>query len=164
MSTEAPRSTRDIDIVIAPDEESLGRLLRAFPETRYYVSQEAAQDAYTRKTQFNVIDFESGWKIDFILRKNRPFSQAEFERRMKVGFQATEAFMAKPEDSILSKLEWAAAGESDRQIEDAGRILHAQEGKLDSAYLEKWVKDLALETEWTKAKRVSDRLGAGAHG
>lgn len=160
----APRSTRDIDIVIAPDEASLQRLLQSFPASRYYVSEEAALDAFRRKTQFNVIDFDTGWKIDFILRKNRPFSQTEFDRRMKVGIHASEAYLAKPEDVILAKLEWAAAGESERQIEDAARVLHAQQGQLDMPYLERWVKELALEREWSNAVAVSGRLGSGADG
>jgi hypothetical protein len=35
----------------------------------YYVSREAALDAYGRESLFNVVDLASGWKIDFILPK-----------------------------------------------------------------------------------------------
>jgi len=31
-----------------------------------------------------VIDNETGWKVDLIVRKDRPFSEAEFERRVPV--------------------------------------------------------------------------------
>jgi hypothetical protein len=30
---------------------------------------------------FNVIDHATGWKIDFMFRRNRAFSREEFERR-----------------------------------------------------------------------------------
>ena len=70
----APRTTQDIDIVIAPTLGSLQRLVSEFPEDQYYVSREAALQAYGSESLFNVIDLESGWKIDFIVRKSRPSS------------------------------------------------------------------------------------------
>jgi hypothetical protein len=43
----APRATQDIDLVIAPNLGSLQRLLASLPSDRYYVSREAALDAYS---------------------------------------------------------------------------------------------------------------------
>lgn len=74
-----PRATQDIDIVIAPTASQLRQLIRLLPDTEYYISEEAALEALAREGQFNVIDFETGWKIDLIIRKSRPFSQTEFE-------------------------------------------------------------------------------------
>jgi hypothetical protein len=58
-----PRATQDIDLVIAPNPATLEALLKSFPEDRYYVSREAAFDAYQRASLFNVIDFASGLTI-----------------------------------------------------------------------------------------------------
>jgi hypothetical protein len=77
----APRASQDIDIVIAPSRASLDAFLSLLPEDRYYVSREAALDAFRRQSLFNVVDFASGWKVDLILRKGRPFSLTEFDRR-----------------------------------------------------------------------------------
>src|SRR5262245_36607212 len=74
----APRTTQDIDLVIAPTLGSLDALLREFPDTDYYVSRDAAVQAYGVEGLFNVIDFSSGWKIDLIVRKSRSFSVEEF--------------------------------------------------------------------------------------
>ena len=79
-----PRATQDVDIVIAPTRAQLLALIAQFPATDYYVSRDAALDALARHQQFNVIDLATGWKIDFIIRKPRPFSRAEFERRRTV--------------------------------------------------------------------------------
>jgi hypothetical protein len=38
----APRTTQDVDVVIAPTLGSLNKLLSQFPEEQYYVSREAA--------------------------------------------------------------------------------------------------------------------------
>lgn len=80
----SPRTTQDIDIVIAPTLGSLNAMLKLFPSDSYYVSREAALQAYGNEGLFNVIDFESGWKIDLIIRKSRPFSLEEFDRRREV--------------------------------------------------------------------------------
>ena len=114
----APRSTQDIDIVVAPNRESLERLLSAFPESRYYVSRNSAFSALRESSMFNVIDHASGWKIDFIIRKAREFSQREFERRVEVSALGMSLYMARPEDVLLAKLEWAKRSGSERQIED----------------------------------------------
>lgn len=147
-----PRSTQDIDVVIAPDEAGLERLLAAFPDDRYYVSRDSARSAFDRSSLFNVIDLESGWKIDFIFRKPREFSRAEFSRRVQAEVLGVPIFVATPEDVILAKLEWAKRSGSERQVEDAAGIIRAQAGSLDSTYLEQWVESLGLREVWAAAR------------
>lgn len=132
-------------------------LLAEFSSHEFYVSQEAALEALDRKGQFNVIDPKSGWKADFIILKGRPFSQKEFSRRSRAEIHGVEMEIVSPEDLILAKLEWAADGGSLRQIEDAAGILKVRKEKLDWAYLEKWVVDLALEPEWVKAQKAAGK-------
>jgi hypothetical protein len=146
-----PRSTQDIDIVIAPDEAGLERLLASFPDDRYYVGRETARSAFRRSSLFNVVDLELGWKIDFIFRKPREFSRVEFGRRVPTDVQGVAISVATPEDVILAKLEWSKQSGSERQIEDAAGILRAQTGVLDSAYLEQWVESLELRDVWAAA-------------
>jgi hypothetical protein len=146
-----PRSTQDIDIVIAPDEAGLERLLASFPDDRYYVSRDSARSAFRHSSLFNVIDLESGWKVDFIFRKPREFSHIEFGRRIPTNVKGVAISVATPEDVILAKLEWAKRSGSERQIEDAAGILRTQAGALDSAYLERWVETLELRDVWAAA-------------
>jgi hypothetical protein len=73
---------------------------------------------------FNVIDHASGWKIDFIVRKNRAFSRDEFGRRMKLALLDVPVFVASPEDTIVAKLEWSKqSGGSERQRRDVAGIV-----------------------------------------
>ncbi len=146
----APRASQDIDIVIAPTRASLDALLSLLPEDRYYVSRDAAVDAYRRQSLFNVVDFSSGWKVDLICRKGRPFSMTEFDRRSLRDFVGRRVFLASPEDVLLAKLEWAKLAESERQIEDAAGILRVQADGLDRAYVAKWVAELGLGREWER--------------
>lgn len=70
-----PRTTNDIDFVIDCDRASLERFVRQLDPDLFYVSPEAADEAWRRRAQFNVVILGSGWKIDLILRKSRPFSR-----------------------------------------------------------------------------------------
>ncbi len=147
-----PRATQDIDLVIAPTRTSLLRLLEQLPSSEFYVSKVAALAALSRRSQFNVIEVESGWKVDLIIRKARPFSLAEFDRRSLLDIGGVELFMATAEDTVISKLEWAKLGGSDRQIEDVAGIVRMQGENLNVDYLENWVKSLGLEKEWNEAR------------
>ncbi len=151
----APRTTQDVDVVIAPTLGSLRKLLLQFPEEEYYVSQEAALQALGSESLFNVIDQTSGWKIDFIIRKSRPFSLEEFERRREADLLGTTVYVASAEDVVLSKLEWAKLAESDRQLNDVAGILRTQGDDLDQAYIDRWVAALTLKAEWAQARSMA---------
>lgn len=147
-----PRSTNDIDIVIAPTREQLVALLAAFPETDFATDHEDAIDALTRRSQFNVVDYATLWKIDFILRQHTPFDASRFARRQVVEIAGVRLQTASPEDILLTKLWWAKLGESDRQLDDAAGIIHVQGSNLDLEYVERWVAVLELEREWDMAR------------
>lgn len=150
-----PRATQDIDLVIAPTAGQLRHLVELLPETEYYISEEAALDALRRRAQFNVIDLATGWKIDLIVRKDRPFSRAEFDRRSAVELFGLQLFIASAEDVFLAKLEWAKAGQSQRQLEDAANILRVRSDELDRPYIARWVMGLGLQEEWARAKDMA---------
>jgi hypothetical protein len=150
-----PRATQDIDFVIAPTASQLRRLVRLLPETEYYISEEAALDALAHEGRFNVVDLETGWKIDFIIRKSRPFSHTEFERRSAVDLFGLQVFIASAEDVLVAKLEWARAGQSRRQLEDGANILQSRWDELDRAYVEHWVTQLGLQAQWEQARKMA---------
>jgi hypothetical protein len=139
------RSTQDIDVVVVASRTSLVNLCRALPADRWYADPDMAIDAARRQSMFNIIDLESGWKIDIILQKGRAFSREEFARRRRAEVDGTPVWMASPEDVILTKLEWAKATASERQIRDAAGIVAVQGSALDGAWLARWAKTLDVE-------------------
>jgi hypothetical protein len=149
-----PRTTQDIDIVIQPTLGTLETLLREFPDVDYYASRDAALQAYGGEGMFNVIDFASGWKVDFIVRKSRPFSVEEFERRRPVELLGSSLFIASAEDVVISKLEWSKLSESERQIRDVAGVIRTQGTALDFDYIERWVRRLDLIQQWHAAKKL----------
>jgi hypothetical protein len=149
------RMTHDIDLVVDPTREQLDRFVTTLATDQYYVSQEAAVEAWHRRGQFNVIDMTTGWKTDLILIKHRSFSREEFSRRRPASLFDVPIFVATAEDTILSKLEWARLGESDRQLRDVAGILELRRATLDHAYIERWARDLGVTDLWERVQRES---------
>ena len=94
----------------------------------------------------------TGWKVDFIIRKSRPFSREEFRRRARVNLHGVPLFLASAEDIVIAKLEWSKLAQSQRQIDDVAAILRTRREAFDRSYIEKWVTELHLNEEWEKAR------------
>jgi hypothetical protein len=144
-----PRSTHDADVVIDPTAEQLEELVRDLLSAGHYVDAARARDALRRRLQFNVVDARSAFKIDLIVRKDRPFSLEELSRSRAVDLSpGVPVVLASPEDTILSKLEWAKkAGRSEKQLEDAAGVLAVNPG-IDRAYVERWATELRVLDLW----------------
>jgi hypothetical protein len=149
-----PRSTRDVDIVIDPDPVAITRLVAELQKAGLYVDSDAAVAALGGRMQFNAIDATNGWKVDFLVRRDRPFSREEFDRRTRVDLLGTSAWIASPEDTIIAKLEWAASSGSDRQLGDAAAMLDIGRDSLDLAYIDRWVAGLGLHEAWSRARAL----------
>jgi len=151
----AARSTQDIDFVIHATSKQLRSFIEALPASEYYSDLDSALEAHQRQSLFNVIDQATGWKIDLIIRKSRPYSQEELGRRQRVNLHGVSLFVTTAEDAVISKLEWAKLAQSRRQIEDAAAILRARWGTLDRSYLAKWIDALDLQKEWDDVQRLA---------
>lgn len=145
-----PRTTHDVDLVIDPDREALDGFLSQAIEAGYYVDREHAHDALRQRRQFNVLDPRSGWKADLIVLKNRAFSREEFGRRKAATLFGADVSMASAEDTVLSKLEWAARSGSERQLADVAGIVTVKGANLDRAYIERWARDLGVLDLWRR--------------
>jgi hypothetical protein len=144
-----PRATNDADIVVDPSPEALDALLAALAAEGYYADARTAREALRARRLFNVIDPETAFKVDLIVRKERPFSREEFARRERRSLGGLAVSIATPEDTILSKLEWARkAGGSERQLADALGVLQVGGERIDRAYVEKWAATLGVLDLW----------------
>ncbi|MCX5635855.1 MAG: hypothetical protein NTW55_08460 [Planctomycetota bacterium] len=155
-----PRATKDADIVIVATDKQLCDFAKSLGED-YYFSLEAARDALKHNSMFNVIDIQASWKADLIIRKNRPFSREEFQRRQKVKMYGTDVWVLSPEDAILSKLEWSKDIESKQQFQDALGIAIVHMEQLDMDYLNKWAKELGIESSLQKLLKASKKSKNG---
>ena len=140
----APRTTHDLDLVVAMDAEQAARLAGAFAPP-FYADADWMQAAATERTFFNVIDPASGLKADFWLLKSDAYAQAQFERRRRQTLLEHEVWMLAPEDVILSKLVWYQASQSDMQLRDCVGIWKSRRDTLDQVYLRQWAQRLKVD-------------------
>ena len=141
-----PRSTHDIDIVVALVKAQAGDLARAFPIPTFYLDEEAISEAIRTGTTFNLIDSNTGDKVDFWMLTDDPFDASRFSRRYVEEVAGIEVMVSSPEDTILAKLRWAkASGGSEKQFTDALRVYEVQFRKLDLGYVRRWARQLDVE-------------------
>jgi hypothetical protein len=139
-----PRTTYDADIVIESSQKSLDDFLKGLGE-EFYADPMRAREAREHRSMFNVVHLETGFKIDLIVKKDRPFSQQEFSRREKIPFLGQACWFATAEDVILAKLEWSKQTDSEKQFLDAMNIAKVQGKRLDVGYLKKWATELGVQ-------------------
>jgi len=149
-----PRMTRDIDIVVDPTPKSIDVLVDLVDRDRLYVGD--ARSAVRDRSMFNLIDPATGWKVDFVVRRERPFSEVEFDRRTMARVAGVDVYLATAEDTMLAKLEWAAASGSERQVADVVAIALNQD--VDRTYLTRWARDLGVEEALVAALKDADAL------
>ena len=142
-----PRTTKDIDLVIDCDRHQLPGFLQRIDGEGWYASDAAAEEAIDQRTMFNVIDPDSGWKADLIVRKDRAFSLCDFERRQSApvfGGEYGTVLLTPPEDTILSKLEWSLDSDSERQYRDALQVAIVGCETIERGYLRRWAGELGV--------------------
>ena len=138
-----PRMTMNIDIVIELDNENVDDFLAIFSEG-YYIDENTVNQEISRKGMFNVIDHRSGFKIDFIIKKDSEYRRLEFSRKTLLMLENNPVWMVSSEDLIISKIEWIQQLQSEKQINDIEMLL-ATPG-IDRNYVVFWCKQLNLQT------------------
>ncbi len=140
-----PRSSHDIDVVVAIDKNAARDLIKSFPPPRFYLDEESVVEAIARRDIFNLIDVTAGDKVDFWLLTDEPFDRMRFSRRRVEEVMGMHIVVSTPEDTILAKLRWAKlSGGSEKQFTDALRVYEVQFGTLDIDYLRDWAKKIGV--------------------
>lgn len=143
-----PRATRDADLLADVKAEHV-RSLSEMLESQFNIAEEAILAALKYRSSFNVIHYESLFKVDVFLPKPRQFDEQEFERRaLHVVAHNPErhAYVASAEDVVLAKLDWyrQASEVSQQQWRDIVGILKANEDRLDVEYLRRTANELGV--------------------
>ncbi len=143
-----PRATRDADILADIKPEHIQPLYEML-EPEFNISKEAIQNALEQRSSFNVIHYESLFKVDVFVPKNRWFDEQELERRALhvVALEPEKrAYLASAEDVILAKLDWYRQGNevSEQQWRDVIGIFKTNESQLDVQYMRETASQLDI--------------------
>jgi hypothetical protein len=138
-----PRATRDFDFIVHLKASDVDALVKHFGQG-YYCDSDAIYEALHRKTMFNIIDHASGFKADFVILKDDPYRQTEFNRRIQADFEGMLIWLASVEDLLLSKLIWIQDFQSNLQKEDIKNLAAVE--SQDRDYVFHWINKLNLNT------------------
>jgi hypothetical protein len=140
------RATNDADIVADMQLDHVSQICAALKE-HFYVDEQAIRRAVPNRRSFNVIHFDSLFKIDVYIPSTDEFSRQQIKRRRPETLlpgSSSAVYFATPEDTILAKLRWYRQGGevSERQLTDVAGIVKVQSQKLDVPYLREWAEKL----------------------
>lgn len=146
-----PRTTRDLDVVIAIPPDRLDRAIACLERSGFYVA--GIEEVKTgRLNVLQVIHTDTIARADLMLSENTPFDLMQLERRQAISIEpGTILYYASPEDVILSKLQWRQQSQSEKQWRDILGILKVQLELLDRDYLQDWAIRLGVISELSQA-------------
>ena len=155
-----PRSTHDIDLVVAiSSADGAASIAAAFPPPRFYLDEAAARTAIARGDMFNLLDADTGDKVDFWLLTSDAFDQSRFRRKVVVNLGGVRINVSRPEDTVLMKLKWSRdSGGSEKQFQDARSVYELQYPELDQAYLDQWAPLLDVSALLARLRNEATRL------
>lgn len=149
-----PRTTHDVDIVVALPAARIAEFCAHFPPDRYYIDPAAMADAFRHAQQpsrgmYSFLHMPSGLKLDlFPLRPSDPVQVSTLQHRVLEDLTpGLRAAVCAPEDLLIQKLEWYSLGHSQRQFQDClNLVLSDQERAVP-------------QIDWTQVDTRTHQLG-----
>ncbi len=146
-----PRSTLDIDLVIAAQTEDAERIAAIFREPRYYapplavIQREIARGA---KGTFNLIDTTTGLKADIYPAASDPVNAWGMARRVPVETAAGTIFIAPVSCVIAGKLRYYAMSKQDKHLRDIRGMLRLSMAEVDQGFVSAVARQHGVEQAW----------------
>lgn len=148
-----PRSTLDIDLVIAAQPEDAERIAAIFCEPRYYappVEVMRREIARGGRGTFNLIDTTTGLKADIYPGANDPVNAWGMARRVAVEIEAGIIFVAPVSSVIAGKLRYYAMSKQDKHLRDIRGMLRLSSAQVDRAFVDEVAQRHGVSAAWAE--------------
>ncbi|MCA6575230.1 MAG: hypothetical protein IM537_17835 [Pseudanabaena sp. M57BS1SP1A06MG] len=139
-----PRTTRDIDLVLAISLSQLDSLVMELEKSGFYIGGlDEVRSGESKILQ--VIQMDSISRADLMIAGESAFDLIQFERKQAIEVWDSQVlFYASAEDVVLNKLKWRLQSASEKQWRDVLGILKVQGDLLDVGYLREWASVLGV--------------------
>ncbi|MBU7009076.1 MAG: hypothetical protein HXS46_00180 [Theionarchaea archaeon] len=146
-----PRTTTDLDVIVALKNENMDELCRNLHEAGFSIDKNDLEDSFKEKTHFSIFDKYSEYHAD-VKGVYDKFDALTVRNRVLVPYEGHNMCIASAEDTIAHKLLFGGY----QDVKDAESILLRQ-SELDMGYLEELCGELGVldELEIIK-KRIKD--------
>lgn len=143
-----PVNTYDVDIVVRMTPTQAAKLHAELPQ-RFYRSPERLREVAERGGLANLIDAETGLKVDLSVVEKSPFFDTVMARRALTSFgeEAPSFVTVTREDIILMKLLWRRDSLSEKQWRDALSVARVNGARMDWKYLFEQARGLGIEED-----------------
>jgi len=144
------RATNDVDIVADLHAEQVTVFI-ARVEEAFYLSEPSVRRAIKEHRSFNLIHFDSAFKVDIFIPPPDGFGRQQLAHRQaeQVDPQGErQIYVATAEDTILAKFLWFRQGGevSTQQWADILGVIKIRRDVLDKAYLREHAQRLGVLT------------------
>ena len=154
-----PRTTRDLDLVIAIEPSEVTVLVTALEAAGFYCPPLAVEAVKSRQeTMLSVTHSRLLLNADLMMNGDSDFDRSKLSRRQLVSISLDEDerfWLISPEDLILAKLQWGARSQSEKQWRDVLGVIKVQGDHLDRSFLIQWAKAIGLEDDLNRALQAS---------
>jgi hypothetical protein len=131
------RLTNDADIVVALGDVS-PTTIAAKLGSAFLLDPQMSFETITGTYRFIATHRASTFKIEFFLLSDDPHDRERFSRRRKEPLPEREAFVAAPEDVIITKLRWSKGGNRKKDVDDVRNVIRVSGPMIDWPYVERW--------------------------
>ena len=143
-----PRTTRDVDMVLAVQPTDIEPIVAALESEGLYVP--GVEDVMSGQLKtLQITHMETISRADLVIAGDE--EALLFERRQALSFSdAGSLYFASPEDVVLNKLRWGQQSGSEKQWRDVLGILKTQRN-LDFDYLNRRAEKIAVADDLQRA-------------
>ncbi|MCO6043816.1 hypothetical protein NG895_07840 [Aeoliella sp. ICT_H6.2] len=132
-----PRGTQDIDLVVESKFISAAQEI-ASEHPDIHLDRQLGFESVTATKRVLLTADDTDFKVEVFELSNDPHDQSRFQRRLAVELYDEKAWVATAEDTIVTKLNWAAKTGRGKDRDDAQNVMAAQHETLDWPYIEHW--------------------------